>query len=161
MRSWIHRGDIFYIAGAKHTCGSEQSGYRPGIIVSNQAGNKFSPVVEVVFLTMEQKTDLPTHVAITSSPKPSTAICEQPTPVSVQRLKMRIGHATKEEMERIDLACAIGLNLENLEFKWKRLKEQEQRKRKALEGRIAELEALLGTEPSGRGTGSGDGSVIE
>ena len=60
------RGDIYYIRGAYGT-GSEQRGERPAIIVSNDTGNTYAPVVEVVYLTTKRKTIIPTHVYINSA----------------------------------------------------------------------------------------------
>lgn len=48
------RGDIFFITEGAYT-GSEQNAGRPGVIVSNDIGNKHSPNVEVVFLTSREK----------------------------------------------------------------------------------------------------------
>lgn len=46
----IYRGDIFYISPGS-CVGSEQKCGRPGVIVSNNLANKYSPNVEVVLLT--------------------------------------------------------------------------------------------------------------
>ena len=45
-----HRGEIFFINEGESS-GSEPGGARPGIIVSNDIGNKHAPIVEVVYLT--------------------------------------------------------------------------------------------------------------
>ena len=108
----IHRGDIRFVRESAGLLGSEQAGGRPAVIVSNNKGNRFSPVVEVVYLTTQKKTGLPTHVEITSSPKPSTAICEQVSTVSKERKGEFIGHATAEEMARIGKALKISLGLD-------------------------------------------------
>lgn len=49
-----HRGEIFFINEGESS-GSEQGGARPGIIVSNDVGNKHAPIVEVVYLTSRKK----------------------------------------------------------------------------------------------------------
>lgn len=49
-----HRGEIFFINEGESS-GSEQGGARPGIIVSNDVGNKHAPIVEVVYLTSREK----------------------------------------------------------------------------------------------------------
>lgn len=91
--------------------GSEQGGDRPAIIVSNNVGNKYSPVVEVVFLTARKKASLPTHVYIKSSKRPSTALCEQVTTVSKSRLERRLGRVTAKEMQAIEKAIVRSLGL--------------------------------------------------
>ena len=45
------RGDIYYIETGGVCVGSEQKPGRPGVIVSNDLGNKHSSNVEVVYLT--------------------------------------------------------------------------------------------------------------
>ena len=79
----IRRGDIFYVFRGDSS-GSEQRAGRPAIIVSNALCNANSRVVEVVFLTCQEKTGLPTHVVINSTGRASTALCEQITSVDIK-----------------------------------------------------------------------------
>lgn len=62
------RGEIYYVENGKNYnyVGQEQKISRPAIIVSNDKCNRFSNYVEVVYLTTQEKTDLPTHVDIYS-----------------------------------------------------------------------------------------------
>lgn len=106
------RGEIFYVNnGSREQVGSETKKDRPAIIVSCDANNKHSSVLEMVFLTTQPKAELPTHVTIRSTGKASTALCEQPTPVAVERLNNYLGEVTEEEMQRIDTALLIGLGI--------------------------------------------------
>ena len=103
------RGEIYYINNAsKEHVGSEMKKDRPAVIVSCDANNKHSDVLEVVFLTSAPKKDLPTHVTIRSTGRKSEALCEQPTPVSVERINNFVGKASEKEMEQIDIALLIG-----------------------------------------------------
>lgn len=106
----IKRGDIFYIK-AFRTTGSEQRPGRPAVIVSNDDNNSCSATVEVVYLTTQPKTNLPTHVEIYSSARKSIAICEQITTVALERLGDYSGHVTEDEMADIDLAMLVSLDL--------------------------------------------------
>lgn len=108
----IKRGDIFYVnQGEKPAVGSEQHSGRPAIIVSNDKNNMFSSTVEVVYLTAQPKTDLPTHVSIRSCSKASIAICEQITTVSKERLGGYKGHVTDTEMSNLEIAMLVSLAL--------------------------------------------------
>lgn len=107
----IKRGDIYYVDYAPTTVGSEQYSGRPAIVVSNDTNNKFSEVVEIVYLTTQAKNDLPTHVKIRGLTKPSTALCEQINAVSTSRLRSHAGVCTDEEMDMIDRALAISLGI--------------------------------------------------
>lgn len=106
----IKRGDIYYIQKGV-SCGSEQIAGRPGIIVSNNKCNEVSGVVEVVFLTTQEKRPLPTHVMITSSPRTSIALCEQINSVDIERIGNYCGHLTEKEMSEVDHALTVSLGL--------------------------------------------------
>ena len=110
----MKRGEIYYIerSGYNET-GSEQRSGRPAIIVSNDKCNEHSEVLEVVFLTTQPKSDLPTHIDIRSSTKPSVALCEQINSVAIQRFGEYIGTCSEYEMIMIDAALAISLGLES------------------------------------------------
>ena len=105
------RGDIHYIQDTKNSTGSEQRAGRPAVIVSNNAGNTYSPVVEVVFLTTKPKADLPTHVTIRGAVKTSTVLCEQITSIAIERVGDYIGTVSDSEMDRINNALLISLDL--------------------------------------------------
>lgn len=126
------RGEIYYVENSsREHVGSEQRNDRPAVIVSCDANNKHSRVLEMVFLTSAPKKDLPTHVTIRSTGRTSEALCEQPTPVAVERINNFVGKATEKEMEQIDIALLIGLGInievpENQSGASRKLKEQSQ-----------------------------------
>lgn len=109
----VIRGEIYFIDKGKgmETEGSVQMRGRPGIIVSNDANNIHSDTVEIVYLTTQPKTDLPTHCTIVSTAKTSTALCEQIQTVSKKKIGDYIGLCTENEMENIDRCLAISLGL--------------------------------------------------
>lgn len=108
----IKRGDIYYIVSNYQEEGSEQYGGRPAIIVSNDINNQHSPVIEIVYLTTRPKTELPTHIDIRSSTRPSIALCEQVYSVSKDRLGDKVAECTKQEMELLDAALLISLGID-------------------------------------------------
>lgn len=110
----IERGDMYYILCEK-TEGSEQKGKRPAVVVSNDTGNAYAPIIEVVFLTTNTKRWLPTHVEIKSSSARSKALCEQVTTVDKKRVSDYVGKVTKREMEEIEKAIKISLAIEERE----------------------------------------------
>ena len=97
----IRRGEIFYIARGGATNGSEQFADRPAVVVSNDENNKHSGVIEVVYMTTQPKTDLPTHVTIRSTGRISTVLCEQVSSVSTERVNNYIGQVSKQYNETI------------------------------------------------------------
>lgn len=92
--------------------GSEQHSDRPAVVVSNDKNNENSNVVEVVYMTTQPKTDLPTHVTVRSTGRPSTVLCEQVYSVSTERIGTYIGECSDKEMENIDIALMISLQLD-------------------------------------------------
>lgn len=110
-RKPMKRGEIYYIAPIVQR-GSEQKGGRPAIIVSNDKCNDYSSVIEVVYLTTKEKSDLPTHVTIRSSERESTALCEQITPVAKERVGDYKGKLTDTEMLNVEIAILIGLGID-------------------------------------------------
>lgn len=108
----IYRGDIFYVyRNAYDVTGSEQDAGRPGVIVQNNIGNEKSEIVQVVYLTSQEKTPMPTHTEVVCK-LPSVAICEQVCTVSKKRLGDYIKTCTDDEMRRIDECLRISLALD-------------------------------------------------
>lgn len=107
----IYRGAMFYVFRRSDVMGSEVETGRPAIIVSNNVGNENAEIVEVVFLTTQQKKPMPTHVEIMCKEK-STALCEQINTISKERLGDYIGTCTREEMAAIDKALLVSLGIE-------------------------------------------------
>lgn len=108
----INRGDIWYIGNGYPAVGSEQRPGRPAVVVSNQQNNRYGEVVEVIYLTTAPKRDLPTHVTIRSSGRVSTALCEQISTVSVERLGNYCGHVSDSELTAIENAMLISLGIQ-------------------------------------------------
>jgi len=106
-----YRGQIYYVH-REGTVGREQGGCRPAVIVSNNLNNKYSAVVEVVFLTTKKKTDLPTHVRIDSAPLPSTALCEQIASVDKRRIREYVSNVSQQEMAAIEKAMLVSLGID-------------------------------------------------
>jgi len=110
MADRVYRGEIYYIHETEGT-GSEQTGGRPGIIISNDIGNEHSPVVIIVYLTTQEKKTLPTHVKINTATRPSIALCEQIETIYKGRIGNYIGQITDTEQKNIDKALAVSIGI--------------------------------------------------
>lgn len=108
----VKSGDIYYIVNNYQEEGSEQRAGRPAVVVSNDKGNQHSNVIEVVYLTTQPKTDLPTHIDIKSANRPSIALCEQISSVSKERLGNYIGSCTKYELDMLAAGMMISLGID-------------------------------------------------
>lgn len=138
----IRRGEIFYIARRGASCGSEQYADRPAVVVSNDENNKHSGIIEVVYLTTQPKTELPTHVTIRSTGRVSTVLCEQVTSVSVERVNNYIGQVSEQEMKNIDIALMISLQLDGDSKSHKQYNETIKRQQEEINGLNKEIEKL-------------------
>lgn len=115
------RGQIYIVTNRQDDIpiGSETWGNRWGIIVSNNVNNKYSNVVEMVYLTTSKRKlnkPLPTHVQIQSDNKTAVALCEQIISVDKHRLSELRGTITKEELQQIDQALLISLGVINTPY---------------------------------------------
>ncbi len=92
--------------------GSEQSGWRPGVVFQNNVGNAHSPNVIALPLTSSiKKLGMPTHVLVkaenTGLRKDSVVICENPKCISKEKLGVYITTLPNEYMKQIAVAHLI------------------------------------------------------
>ena len=114
------RGDIFY-ADLPDQKGSEQNGLRPVVIIQNNLGNKYGRTLIVAPITSQDKPNLPVHSEIynNSLEKDSTILLEQVTTIDKNKVKEFVGHLTRNELKKLNIALArsVGLmDLNSLEF---------------------------------------------
>lgn len=146
----IKRGDIYYIRDTRQSIGSEQRANRPAVIISNNENNQHSAVYEVVYMTTQPKTDLPTHFITTSALRLSTVLCEQISSVYEERIGEWIGTLTPDEMKTLDqcLAVSIGIKAAGNTEDTESLRQQLE----TAEAKLAEIGAQLWTAESQRQT---------
>ena len=91
--------------------GHQQGGVRPAVIVSNNIGNKVSPMVEILPLTTKRKNSkIPTHVdfaaqSVEGLQKDSTVEAESKWVINKFQIKKKLGRFSDEQLEQI--ACAM------------------------------------------------------
>ena len=115
MNKEIRRGDLYY-AELDPIVGSEQAGTRPVLVVSNDIGNRYSPVIVAVPITSRKigKKWLPTHVRVRVPEllkNESTALTEQIRTIDKLRLKEYIGSLPDCLMKEVDQALAVCISL--------------------------------------------------
>lgn len=110
-QKYPRRGEIYYIKkGNSTTTGSEIWSNRHAVIVSNNNINQHSNVVQVVYITTQQKSKIPLHVDISTKHINRIALCEQIAPVDKSRITEYKGHLSATEMRKISKACAYNIN---------------------------------------------------
>ena len=110
------RGEIYY-AHLTGTIGSEQSGYRPVVIIQNDIGNRFSPTVIVAPISSKVgiKAKLPTHCYIGEEllSCPSIIMTEQLRTLDKQRLADYVGKLCVEDMRNLNSALSVSIGLKD------------------------------------------------
>ena len=115
MLKEIRRGDIFS-AELANGIGSEQSGKRPVLVISNDIGNKNSGTVIIAAITSktERKHIMPTHCRIQAQcglVRVSYILLEQIQTVDKSRLNERLGKLDAEVMRKVNKALAVSVGL--------------------------------------------------
>lgn len=82
-----------------------------GIIVSRDDHNEAAETVQVVYCSASQHQELPEHVGIRSTPRPSAAMCEHIYTVDKSRLGNFVGHLTPQELQRLDIGIMVALDI--------------------------------------------------
>jgi mRNA interferase MazF len=111
----FRRKDVLLIDLGQEGKGSEQKGRRPCVVISNNMGNGFSPVLTVLSITSQQKAVIPTHVEIEKSEEngltydKSLVLAEQVRTISKERIIRKLGTLSEDDMQKVDKAIMKSL----------------------------------------------------
>lgn len=116
LRGQIHMVDF---GNVDEYSGSLQRGKRPAIVITNDTGCRFSPIISVIPLTTQKtKRNLPTHCHIKKDEtnrllKDSIALTEQVVTVNRFQIGERTGKLSPKDMQRVAncLGVSVGLSL--------------------------------------------------
>lgn len=92
--------------------GSVQSGYRPGVVIQNNIGNKYSPTLIAIPLTKKIKNvEQATHLVIEKNPENglnvnSMLLAEQIATIDKSKVR-KIGRITNRELQKRIFKCFI------------------------------------------------------
>ena len=111
------RGQVWWQKPAPIRQPGIQSDGRPVVIISNNAGNRFSPAITVIPFTTADKKPLPTHVKVLMEDgKVSTVLCEQLRTISTDLLEGYIGTLDDTKLTEIEGATLIALGFKQPEI---------------------------------------------
>lgn len=106
-----------WMADLSLAVGAEQSGHKPCMIISNNIGNKFAPVVTVAVITSKVKTEIPTHVYLNAELngllKDSTLLLEQVRTIDKNRLMRNISTAHSSIRKQINDTIQLSFDTED------------------------------------------------
>lgn len=108
----MHRGEIYWMnveSNVQHI----NKGFRPVLIVSNDACNTNSPVVTVVPLTTADKKYMPTHVVTYIEGTKNTILCENLMSVNSFDIKpeSKFAELSKGTMDLVSIALMKQLGI--------------------------------------------------
>lgn len=111
----VNRGDVF-LADLGEGIGSEQTGYRPVLVLSNWMCNKYSPTITIAVISSKlDKTKIPTQVPVSAAEcgldKDSIVFAEQIRTIDKTRLNKKVATFTEEKMKEVDKAVQIQMGL--------------------------------------------------
>jgi mRNA interferase MazF len=110
----IWRTDIWRADLSQYNTPGVQGGKRPVIIVQNDIGNKYSPVVSIISGTTVLKKNMKTHITLDERcglEKPTVFMAEQPQTISKNALMFKIGEVPKDKMQELDKAIMLQMGL--------------------------------------------------
>lgn len=91
-----------YLVDLPFTNTSIENGYRPCVVVSNNANNKHSTIIHVIPLSEKKKAYLPTRTSVEVEGRLATALCESLIPVNTNKIGKHLGDVTISEMIKIE-----------------------------------------------------------
>ena len=111
--------------------GSEQNGWRPGLVFQNNMGNIHSPnIIALPLTTSIKKANQPTHVVIHAEEgglrQTSMVLCENPERMSKTKIGQYITTLSHEDMRRVAIANLLAssaisfLDMEILAAVWEK-----------------------------------------
>jgi mRNA interferase MazF len=106
----MKRGEVWWVS-FDPSIGGEIRKKRPAVIISNNAANQFLNRVQVVPLTSSVDKLYPSEAYITLRGKKAKAMADQLTTVSKKRLINQAGSISKAELESLERAIIIQLDL--------------------------------------------------
>lgn len=111
----IVRGDICLVSFTD-AGDNVQRGCRPAVVIGNDIGNKYSPILLVTPITSKiNKTKMPTHVMIPEGEaglsRNSLVLAEQIHTVNKSQVQRKIGSLSRSYQNIIDRAVKIALAL--------------------------------------------------
>jgi len=105
------RGEVYWV-NLDPTTGSEIQKKRPGLVISNDKGNRLGQTIIVIPLTSNTETVRSFEALISSPKQKSKAVCPQIRCIDKRRIEgLAIFRVSSEEMKSVESALKVALDL--------------------------------------------------
>jgi mRNA interferase MazF len=108
----IKRGEVYWVS-LPSSNGRELRGKHPGIVISNNEQNKFSPLITILPLTSQVDKIYPFQVSSYLQEKKGVILVDQIRTVDRKRFSDKLGKLSTEEIEKVEKSLHITLALKN------------------------------------------------
>ena len=106
----LTRGDVYWV-NLDPTVGTEIKKTRPAVVVSNDACNRHGARIVVLPVTSNVSSLYPGEAQVYIAKREARVLGDQLRSIDKARLGRKIGRLTREELDRVDDALRITLDL--------------------------------------------------
>jgi mRNA interferase MazF len=106
----IERGEVYWV-NFEPSLGGEIKKTRPAIVLSNNAANIHLNRVQVVPLTSNTERLYPGEAYVRLNAEKRKAMADQLTTVSKQRLGVKVGFLSQDDLGRVEAAVLVQLGI--------------------------------------------------
>ncbi|NGX62103.1 MAG: Endoribonuclease EndoA [Chlamydiae bacterium] len=100
------RGEVYWV-DLEPTRGNEAQKRRPGLVISNDIGNEFSPIIMIAPITSKITRVYPTEVKTSVANRDAKIMLHQSRAVDKSRLLNKLGEVTSQTMIEVEKAIRI------------------------------------------------------
>lgn len=104
------RGEVHWVA-LDPTIGTEVRKTRPAVVISNDSANAFGSRIVVLPVTSNVSSLYPGEAQVQVAGKPARVLGDQIRSIDRRRLRGRIGRLSREELQAVEEAVRITLDL--------------------------------------------------